>query len=98
MLRPMRKEVRSARRQGRQLIGIALAYPILAGLLWAAQPGGIDPMPMAPAPSILGFLPVSLIPVMAFAAAYFTGLAWMIRIYRTSHLEPETSSWRYREV
>ena len=28
---------------------------------------------------------------------YAIGLAWMIRIHRTSHLEPETSSWRYRE-
>ena len=29
-------------------------------------------------------------------AVYAVGLAWMVRIYRLSHREPETSFWRYR--
>ena len=94
----MREDVREARRQARQLIGIALAYPLFVSLLAIAQPGSIDPMPIMPAPSLLGLLPVSLIPMIGFGAVYLTGLVWMIRIYRTSHLEPDSSSWRYRDV
>jgi hypothetical protein len=86
----MRDDVRAARREARQLIGQALVVPLLAALMWVASPGGWDPVWYG-----AGWLVV--IPPAAAAAVYLFGLAWMIRIYRTSHLEPETSSWRYRD-
>ena len=40
-------------------------------------------------PRVLDVVPVSIAGWIAF---YFVGLAWMIRIYRTFHLEPDASS------
>jgi hypothetical protein len=85
----MSDEVREARRLARVEIGAALVWPLLIGFLWVASPGFTGSSLYRPwfgdAPLCFG------------CAMYATGLAWMIRIYRTSHVEPETSSWRYRD-
>ena len=86
----MREDVRAARALGRQIFGAALLLPLFAGLLWIATPGGIEPMFYEPP------WYASLVPLFA-VGLYLFGLAWMIRIHRTSHLEPEASSWRYRK-
>ena len=87
----MREDVRAARRLGRLMIGAALALPVLVAFLWVAAPGGIEPM-FAPEPPWYAIaLP------WAAVAVYLIGLGWMIRIHQTSHLEPETPSWRYRD-
>jgi hypothetical protein len=85
----MREDVRAARTLGRQIIGVALVLPVLVGFLWLASPGGIEPMFYEPPwyEAVLPWVAIGL---------YGTGLTWMIRIHRTSHLESETSSWRYR--
>jgi hypothetical protein len=88
----MREEVRAARRLGRQMIGAALALPVLVAFLWVAAPGAIEPM-FAPEPPWYAIaLPWAAVGV------YLTGLGWMIRIHRTSHLEPEPPNWRYRDI
>jgi len=87
----MREDVRAARVLGRQMIEAALALPLLAGFLWVATPGGPSPM-FAPGPPWYA----AAVPWLA-VGLYLVGLAWMVRIHRTSHLEPETSSWRYRD-
>jgi hypothetical protein len=86
----MREGVRAARVLGRQMIGAALVLPVLIGFLWIGAPAGIEPMLYEP-PWYAGVVPL------VAAGLYLIGLAWMIRINRTSHLEPETSSWRYRD-
>jgi hypothetical protein len=48
--------------------------------------------------SIVDGVSNDLLVLVAACAAYFAGLRGMVRIYRTSHLEPETSNWRYRDV
>ena len=88
----MREDVRAARRLGRQMIGAALALPVLVALLWVASPGGIEPMFASEPPWYAIALP------WAAVGAYLIGLGWMIRIHRTSHLEPEPRSWRYRDI
>ena len=93
----MREDVRAARRDGRRLIALAIVYGIGAAAFSIAQPSFMDPL-FWRVPQILGFLPMGLIPVLAAVVVYLIGLTTMIRIYRTSHLEPETSSWRYRDV
>jgi len=87
----MREDIRAARLLGRQMIEAALALPLLAGLLWVATPGGPSPM-FAPEPPWYA----AAVPWLA-VGLYLVGLAWMVRIHRTSHLEPESSSWRYRD-
>jgi len=87
----MREDIRAARLLGRQMIEAALALPLLAGFLWLATPGGPSPM-FAPEPPWYA----AAVPWLA-VGLYLVGLAWMVRIHRTSHLEPETSSWRYRD-
>ena len=87
----MREDVRAARVLGRQMIEAALALPLLAGFLWVARPGGPSPMFASEPPSYAAAVPWLAV------GLYLVGLAWMVRIHRTSHLEPETSSWRYRD-
>ena len=87
----MREDIRAARLLGRQMIEAALALPLLAGFLWVATPGGPSPM-FAPEPPWYA----AAVPWLA-VGLYLVGLAWMVRIHRTPHLEPETSSWRYRD-
>jgi hypothetical protein len=89
MLRVMRPEVREARRLARAEIGAALVWPLLIGFLWVASPGFTGRSLYRP---WYGDAPFWIA-----CAMYALGLAWMIRIYRTSHVEPETSSWRYRD-
>ena len=86
----MRDDVRAARALGRQMIGAALTLPLLLGFLWIASPGGIEPIFYEPPwyETALPWVAIGL---------YAVGLAWMIRIYRTSHLEREPSDWRYRD-
>lgn len=72
------------------MIGAALVLPVLVGFLWVAAPAGIGPMFASPPPWYAIALPWVAI------GLYLTGLLWMIRIHRTSHLEPDVSSWRYR--
>ena len=85
----MRDDVREARELGRLMIGWVLMVPILAVFLWFAQPGFMGGGWAEP-------WYVTVLPWAAWAV-YLIGLAWMIRIHRNSHLEPETSSWRYRD-
>jgi hypothetical protein len=87
----MREDVRAARLLGRQMIGAALALPLLPALMLVAAPAGPTPMFAAEPPWYAVAVPLAAVGV------YLTGLIWMIRIHRTSHLEPETSSWRYRD-
>jgi hypothetical protein len=78
------------------MIGAAIAYPIILGFLWVAAPGGSQPMFPAE-PRVLGIIPAdALIPIVGLTT-YLVGFAWMLRIYRTSHLEPERTGWRYRD-
>jgi hypothetical protein len=85
----MREDVRAARSQARGLIGVALALPAFVTLLWL--PSWFGPLFWG-SPQPQSF-------VLAFAmAVYLVGLGWMVRIYRRSHLEPEMSTWRYREA
>jgi hypothetical protein len=74
---------------------VILLGPLVA-FLWIPQSGIMDPTFGLEMP-IFGF-PPRMTPLIAALGAYLTGLAWMIRIYRTSHLEPEMSGWRYRNV
>jgi len=71
------------------MLGVALVLPVLVGFLWLASPGDIGPMFYEPP------WYETAVPWVAIGL-YAIGLAWMIRIHRTSHLESETSSWRYR--
>ena len=85
----MRRDVREARALGRQMIGLVLTIPVFAVVWWFMQPGfmgggGVEPW-------------YATILPWAGWTIYAIGVAWMLRIYRTSHLEPETSSWRYRD-
>lgn len=89
MLPIMSDEVREARRLARVEIGAALVWPLVIGFLWIASPGGFRPV-FYERPWFADALPW----IASFA--YLIGLAWMVRIYRTSHLEPETSNWRFR--
>jgi hypothetical protein len=85
----MREDVREARRLGRIMIVATVVYPFVISFLWIAEPGFTG-----------GFAEpwyVAALPVAAWAV-YLAGLSWMIRIYRTSHLEPDTSNWRYRDA
>jgi hypothetical protein len=93
----MREDVRAARREGRIMSASAIAYGIGVAAFWVAQLAIMDPMSWG-VPQILGFLPAGLIPAIAALVVYLVGLTSMIRIYRTSHLEPDVSSWRYSDV
>jgi hypothetical protein len=89
-----RKHAPAGRRLGRFMITTsALALPIVMSV---SSSDVFEPMfpPIAP---VLG-VPLGPLSQVAALIAYVVGLAWMIRIYRTSHLEPEGSSWRYREA
>jgi hypothetical protein len=92
----MREDVRAARREGRIMIAAAILMGVVVAM-WVPGSGIMDPMSGNP-PSVSWLLPPRMGPVIAGLAIYLVGLARMIRIYRTSHLEPETSSWRYREI
>ncbi|HET9083452.1 MAG TPA: hypothetical protein VFN41_03535 [Candidatus Limnocylindrales bacterium] len=85
----MREDVRSARAQGRQLIALVLLIPVLAVFWWVAQPGFTGGPWVEPWYS-------TIVPWVGWTV-YGVGVIWMIRIHRTSHLEPQTSSWRYRD-
>lgn len=91
--RHVREDLRAARRLGRMMIGASLVFPILT---WFALPRIFEPT-FGPKTPVLENVPDGLLVLIAAWIAYFAGLAWMIRIYRTSHLEPDASSWRYRD-
>jgi hypothetical protein len=84
----MRDDIREARALGRQMIALVLTVPVFAVVWWVAQPGFMGGPWVEP----------WYVTVMPWAgwAIYTVGVGWMVRIYRTSHLEPEKSSWRYR--
>jgi hypothetical protein len=86
----MTDEVREARRLARVEIGATLVWPLIIGFLWVATPGGFGQM------SHQRPWYNDALPWIAWGV-YLVGLAWMIRIYRTSHLEPEPTGWRYRD-
>jgi hypothetical protein len=91
----MREDVRIARRDGRGLIAISVTMLPLMVVIWADGAFQMKSGNPRSAPSLLDdplFVPLSALLV------YFIGLAWMLRIHRRSHLEPETSSWRYRDA
>ena len=83
----MSDEVRKARRLARVEIGSALSFPLLIGFEWIAKPGFMGESLYRP---WYGDAPLWIA-----GAIYAFGLAWMIRIYRTSHLEPEPPPWQY---
>lgn len=85
----MRDDVRAARAQARQLIALVLLIPLLAVFWWVAQPGFMGDPWVEP-------WYAAMVPWVGWTL-YAAGVIWMIRIYRTSHLEAETSSWRYRD-
>jgi hypothetical protein len=85
----MCEDVRAARQTGRLMIAWVLMVPLFAVFWWFAQPGTMGGGWVEP-------WYASILPWAGWSA-YATGVIWMIRIHRTSHLEPETSSWRYRE-
>jgi len=85
----MREDVRAARLLGRQMIAFVLLIPVLAVFWWLAQPGFMGGPWVEP-------WYVTILPWVAWAI-YAVGVVWMVRIHRTSHLEPESSSWRYRD-
>ena len=86
--------VRAARRLDRFIIGIsALAFPIV---LAVSAPD--FPVPMLPGTVPVLEVPIAFLLQVAAVIAYIVGLAWMVRIHRTSHLEPAGSRWRYRDV
>lgn len=92
----VRNDVRAARRLGRvMIITSALAFPVL---VWVALPDYFVATFGGPLARIFDGVPNDLLVLIAAFAAYCVGVGWMIRIYRTSHLEPDTSTWRYREV
>ncbi len=91
----MREDVRIARRDGRGLIAISVTMLPLMVVIWADDAFQMKSGNPRSVPSLLDhplFVPLSALLV------YFIGLAWMLRIHRRSHLEPETSSWRYRDA
>ena len=87
----MSDEVREARRLARVEIGVTLVWPLLIAFMWVAAPGGFGPM-FYERPWYKDALPLLA------CGVYLMGLAWMIRIYRTSHLEAEPPPWRYRDT
>jgi fatty acid desaturase len=84
----MSDDVREARRAATGLIAIAIATLPITLFLWAAAPGGIQPMMYEPPWS------VTAVPVVG-AASWLFGLGWMIQIYRADP-EPGERTWRYR--
>ena len=88
----MREDVRRARETARAMIFLVVLIVPLTLFLWIAQPGHMGGDMFDDPPWYEAVLP------WAGWAVYLSGLAWMIRIYRTSHLEPDTSSWRYRDL
>ena len=90
----VRQDVRAARRLGRIMIAIsAVAFPLV---MWFAPPGYLDPTFGGPVARVFEAVPDAVLALIAAILGYVVGLAWMIRIYRTNHLEPDASSWRYR--
>ena len=86
----MREDVREARRRGRGIIALALSFPMILIFLSITQPGFfLD--------RLWDTRYTGTWPLAAALGVYLVGLGWMIRIYRRSHLEPEASSWRYRD-
>ena len=71
----------------------ALAFPIV---LSALDPDAFSAPMFAPRVPLLGLPAVVLVQVVA-VITYTVGLAGMVRIHLTSHLEPEGSIWPYRE-
>jgi hypothetical protein len=87
----MREDVREARRLARSMIVLALSVPTFSILLSITQPGFfLD--------RLWALRYTGMWPWAAALGVYLLGLGWMIRIYRRSHLEPEASSWRYRDT
>lgn len=78
-----------ARRIARWLIGIAIAVPLVLGLLGATAPGGPSPMFDG------AYWHQNVVPWVGWVG-YAIGLTWMIRIYRRSYDEPRDPTWRYR--
>ncbi len=92
--RHVREDVRAARRLGRMMIGASsIVFPILT---WLALPRIFEPT-FGPKTPVFENVPDALLVLIAAWIAQLVGVAWMIRIHRTSHLEPDALSWRYRD-
>jgi hypothetical protein len=90
-LRPRRlRDGLTGRAVARYMIAFAVLLPLVVLFAWVAEPGFSRGMLYEP-PWYAAVLP------WAGAIGYLVGLGWMVRIYRRSHLEPDTSYWRYRE-
>jgi len=93
VVRHVCQDVHAARRLGRIMIGTSsLVFPIV---MWVALPRFVEPTSGLRRP-VFENVPDGLLVLIATWIAYFVGLAWMIRIHRTGHLEPDGSRWRYR--
>jgi hypothetical protein len=89
----MREDVRAARRLGRVMIAAAsLVFPIV---LWVALPRYFEPT-FGPRTALIESVPDELLLLIGATIVCLLGLAWIIRIQARSHLEPESSGWRYR--
>lgn len=73
------------------MIIIAALLPLAILFAWTAQPGHMGGGMLYEPEWFEVALP------WAGAIGYLVGVGWMIRIYRRSHLEPDTSFWRYRD-
>ena len=71
------------------MIALVLLMPLIAVFWFVAQPGVMGRPWIEP-------WYATIVPWVGWTV-YAVGVIWMIRIYRTSHLEPETSNWRYRD-
>ena len=84
-----RRRLERARFLIRAELAVAIAAPLILGLLYVAAPGTTRPMFSEP-PRFVGLLP------WAGVAGIVVGIAWMIRLSRPD-AEPGERSWRYRD-
>jgi hypothetical protein len=91
-LRPRRRwDGLTGRAVARAMIVFAALVPLAVLIALVAQPGHIGGGMLYEPQWYEVALP------WAGAIGYLVGLGWMICIYRRSHIEPDTSYWRYRD-
>lgn len=84
-----RRGLQSARFLIRAELTIALAAPLIAGILFIAAPGG-------PTPMFQRELPIQTLLGWAGVLGVIVGIAWMVRLSRANP-EAGERSWRYRD-
>ena len=75
---------------------IAFAAPLLAGLLWVAQPGTMGGGMFLGGGSSFGWSLIEMLLPWAAAIGVIVGIVWMLRLSRP---DPEAGerTWRYRD-